>query len=99
RGWTAAGDQFLQGLQLVLVFLLDQWGQANARGGDGLGAGIAGALLLLPQHANGPGCGGIGRTPGLACQVAAATGLRNRTGIADATAVEQVVAGTSHVAD
>ena len=69
-------DQFLQGLQLGLVLLLDQRRQPDARHGLGLGAGITRALYLFPENPRRPFGRLLRRRPGLAGQ-ARATGGRD----------------------
>ena len=57
------GDQVLERLQLGIVLILDQRRQPDAGHRLRLGAGVAGALLLLAEHPRRPldGLGGIAR--------------------------------------
>jgi len=95
----AAGDQFLQGLELVLVLFLDQGCQAHARNGHRLGAGLAGALLLFAQHAHGPCCSVIGGAPGLAGEIAVAVAGIDAGGVGHIAPVQKVVPAAHDIAD
>ena len=97
-GMAGAADQFLQRFQLGLVLFLNQRRQPDAWHGLGLGAGLAGALLLFAEHACGPVGGRLRRRPGLAGQAIAARRV-DGCWVGCTAAIDQVVAGTRYVAD
>lgn len=98
RGALGLGDQILKRLPLGFVLFLNQRREPDAGHRLGLGAGIARALLLLPEHPRSPLDCLLRRGPSLARQ-ACATGGRNRGCVGHAAAIDQVVACAGDIAD